>query len=79
MPSLRSNAIPSSGCVRASLERGLLVFCRMTSQPKKPAPPPAPSPPPEGDFAQEAGPKDTEFKDKKDAKAITSMAFELIP
>jgi hypothetical protein len=51
----------------------------MTPNAKKPEPPPAPSPPVEEDFAQEAGPKDTEFKSKKDAKAITSMAFELIP
>jgi hypothetical protein len=31
------------------------------------------------DFAEEAGPKDTEFKNEKDAKALTSGGFDLIP
>jgi len=31
------------------------------------------------DFADEAGPKDTEFGAEKDAKDITGGEFELIP
>jgi hypothetical protein len=31
------------------------------------------------DFAEEAAPKDTEFKKEKDAKAITAGGFDPIP
>lgn len=47
---------------------------------KKPAaPPPAPQNPDNVDFAEEAGPKQTEFKNEEDAKAITENGFDPIP
>jgi hypothetical protein len=33
----------------------------------------------DADFAEEAGPKETEFRDAKIAKAILSDGFDLIP
>jgi len=43
------------------------------------AQPELPTPADDADFAPEAGPKDTEFKNEKDAKALTSGGFDLIP
>lgn len=33
----------------------------------------------EPEFADEAGPKETEFKNEKDAKRLTAGGFDLIP
>jgi hypothetical protein len=52
-----------------------------TPQPKKPPPPPE-TPQPSGgsdEFADEAGPKDTEFKDGKDAHHLISGEFDPVP
>jgi hypothetical protein len=46
---------------------------------KKPAPVPAPPMPEDADFAEEAGPKKTEFETEKAAKALTSGGFDPIP
>ena len=52
----------------------------MPSTPKpQAAEPDVPTPAEDADFAPEAGPKDTEFKREKDAKALTSGGFDLIP
>ena len=52
------------------------------SKPKPQITPPA-SPPPlpadEADFADEAGPKKTEFDTEKDAKDLTAGGFDPIP
>jgi hypothetical protein len=48
----------------------------------KPVPEPKTNPkqnPDDVDFAEEAAPKDTEFKKDKDAKDITAGGFDLIP
>jgi len=36
-------------------------------------------PEPEPDFAEEAAPKESEFKDAKDAKQFTNPEFEIVP
>jgi hypothetical protein len=51
----------------------------MSPTTKKPDPPPPAREPEDVDFAEEAGPKETEFKREKDAKEITSGEFDLIP
>lgn len=52
----------------------------MPSTTKPQAAQPEPSTPADHvDFAEEAGPKDTEFKKERDAKALTSGGFDLIP
>ncbi len=51
----------------------------MSPTTKTPPVDPAPKPQEDADFAEEAGPKDTEFKQKKDAKDITSGGFDPIP
>ncbi len=62
------------------VERSLLRSTHtMLPTTKKPAPMPAPPMPEEADFAEEAGPKRTEFETEKDAKAITSGGFDPIP
>lgn len=50
----------------------------MSAAPKKPPAPP-PETPNEVDFAEEAAPKETEFKKEKDAKDLTSGGFDPIP
>jgi len=52
----------------------------MNTTPRKPAQPAPPAPAPEDvDFAEEAAPKESEFKTEKDAKALTSGGFDPIP
>jgi hypothetical protein len=51
----------------------------MMPEPKNPPRPPEPSRPEDVDFADEAGPKDTEFKKRADAKQITAGEFDPIP
>ena len=50
----------------------------MPAAPKKPPVDPTENPN-QVDFAEEAAPKDTEFKKEKDAKDLTSGGFDLIP
>ena len=65
------------------MERGLLPLASMTPIKPKPEPtPPAPTTPnaaEKADFAEEAGPKKTEFESEKDAKDLTAGGFDLIP
>ena len=65
------------------MERGLLPLGAMTSTKPKPqvTPPAQPSPNPsdEADFAEEAGPKKSEFETEKDAKNLTAGGFDPIP
>ena len=51
----------------------------MMPDPKNLPRPPERSRPEDVDFAEEAGPKDTEFKKKADAKQITDGEFDPIP
>jgi hypothetical protein len=51
----------------------------MSPNTKKPVPAPEPANPDDVDFAEEAGPRDTEFHTEKDAKQITSGGFDPIP
>jgi hypothetical protein len=48
----------------------------MMPEPKKAAPPPQPE---DVDFAEEAGPKSSEFNTEKDAKDLTAGDFDPIP
>lgn len=50
-----------------------------TPSTNKPVAKPEPANPELVDFAEEAGPKDTEFKKEKDAKDLTSGDFDRIP
>ena len=68
------------------MERGLLPLGSMTPiKPKPQAAPPKPTEPTkpnatdEADFAEEAGPKKTEFESEKDAKDLTAGGFDPIP
>jgi hypothetical protein len=52
----------------------------MTPTTPKPAEQPSPPKPNDDvDFAEEAGPKETEFRTKKDAKDLTGGGFDPIP
>lgn len=69
-----------SGCGRGNgVEHGLLPSTSMTPTPKKPVPEPEREKPEDVDFAGEAGPKETEFGDEKDAKDLTAGGFDPIP
>ena len=65
------------------VERGLLPLASMTPSKPKPqvTPPPQspPDPPDQAEFADEAGPKKTEFESEKDAKDLTAGGFDPIP
>ena len=50
------------------------------SKPKPQSPQPQPpTPADQTDFAEEAGPKKTEFENEKDAKDLTAGGFDPIP
>ena len=51
----------------------------MSTSTKTPPVVPEPISPDDVDFAEEAAPKDTEFKKEKDAKDITAGGFDPIP
>jgi hypothetical protein len=51
----------------------------MTPTPKKPVAEPEREKPEDVDFAEEAGPKETEFGDEKAAKDLTAGGFDPIP
>jgi hypothetical protein len=51
----------------------------MTPTPKKPVAEPEHEKPEDVDIAGEAGPKETEFGNEKDAKDLTSGGFDPIP
>ena len=65
------------------MERGLLPLASMTPIKPKPAAAPPETPTPnsaeKADFADEAGPKKTEFDSEKDAKDLTAGGFDPIP
>jgi hypothetical protein len=67
---------------REHVARGTPLAARETMMPSTTKPqaaePELPTPADHHDFAVEAGPKDTEFKNEKDAKALTSGGFDLI-
>jgi hypothetical protein len=54
-------------------------FDMMTPTPKKPVAEPEHEKPEDVDIAGEAGPKETEFGNEKDAKDLTSGGFDPIP
>lgn len=51
----------------------------MSPDPKKPTAQPIPPRPEDVDFAEEAGPKETELGNEADAKAATTGGFDPIP
>ena len=62
-----------------ALERDLLPSTPMTPSTKTPLGRPEPQQPEDVDFAEEAGPKETEFGTEKHAKELTSGGFDPIP
>ena len=62
-----------------AVERGLLRCQAMTPTPKKPVVEHEHEKPEDVDIAGEAGPKETEFGDEKDAKDLTAGGFDPIP
>lgn len=61
------------------MDRRLLLWLGMSPETKKQIAPSIPPKPEDVDFADEAGPKKTEFEDEDDAKAATTGGFDPIP